>query len=124
MAKILIVDDEEDLLDLLRDSLKLKKHEVVTAQNGSEALTYAELNRDIDLVITDLHMPVMDGDYMCEQIYKIEDFKNLPVFVISAEKNQRYVDIANDMAKPVRYFKKPFNLKEVLAAIDEVVAGK
>jgi CheY-like chemotaxis protein len=62
MAVILVVDDDEGIRGLVSMLLKSAGHEVVTAANGAEAVAvYRSFARQIDLVITDINMPVMDG---------------------------------------------------------------
>jgi len=65
MAKILIVDDEEKIRDVIREYAEFNHHEVREAADGMEAVTMA-LNEDFDLIILDIMMPRLDGFTACK----------------------------------------------------------
>jgi two-component system KDP operon response regulator KdpE len=113
--RVLIVDDEERILNFLRPKLKVAGYDVLTAQNGAEALEYVRLQQ-LDLVVLDLVMPQMDG---LETLKRLRSFSALPVIVLSA----RDSDI--DKIKGLQlgaddYLAKPFNPDELVARIEAV----
>jgi DNA-binding response OmpR family regulator len=113
--RVLIVDDEERILNFLRPKLKVAGYDVLTAQNGAEALEYVRLQQ-LDLVVLDLVMPQMDG---LETLKRLRAFSALPVIVLSA----RDSDI--DKIKGLQlgaddYLAKPFNPDELVARIEAV----
>ena len=59
--KILFVEDENDLIEIIVDTLKKLDADYLTASNGKEALAIIEKNMDIDIIVTDINMPVMNG---------------------------------------------------------------
>jgi len=109
---ILVVDDDEQILDFLRPKLKGAGYNVLTANNGIEALEQAEA-QDPDLLVLDLVMPKMDG---FETLKEIRKFSAVPVIILSA----RGADV--DKIKGLElgaddYLSKPFNPDELLARI-------
>ena len=78
--KILIVDDEPDIVNLLRDYFEINGYNVMTACNGKEALKKAELQPDI--ILLDINMPDIDGLSVCK---RIRDFVSCPILFLTAK---------------------------------------
>ena len=74
MPKILIVDDEPDIVEMLKDYFELKGYDTLSARNGKEALL--QVSKQPDLIILDVNMPKMDGIELCKQI---RDFVSCPI---------------------------------------------
>jgi len=104
MKKILIVDDESDIRELLKDILNVSGFEVMEAENGKIALEKFYHHKP-DAAIIDLNMPIMDGVKLTEQILKYE--KNFPILILSGFLHKYSVDdlkkmnIRNVLSKPV-----------------------
>lgn len=81
MAKILVVDDEAHIRELVSLYLKDEGFDIVEKSNGADALAYAE-NHAVDLVILDIMMPHMDGWALCE---KLREFCDMPILMITAK---------------------------------------
>ncbi|MBN6187550.1 response regulator transcription factor [Aneurinibacillus sp. BA2021] len=81
MAKILVVDDEAHIRELVSLYLKDEGFDIVEKSNGADALAYAE-NHAVDLVILDIMMPHMDGWVLCE---KLREFWDMPILMITAK---------------------------------------
>ena len=111
LKRILVVDDEEGLLDVLGHSLgKLdKKYQIVTARNGQEALTMAR-ETQFDLIITDLRMPGMGGVELTEAIRDLSP--RTQVIWLTAYDNRSARDEARRLAI-YRFLTKPVNLAEI-----------
>jgi phosphate regulon transcriptional regulator PhoB len=115
MKKILIVEDESDLIKLLKYNLEKEGFKVSYATDGSVAL--AEVRRDApDLVILDLMLPGLDGLEVCRQLRRSDKFARIPVLILSArsEEADRVVGLelgADD------YVTKPFSMREVVARV-------
>jgi two-component system KDP operon response regulator KdpE len=112
---ILVVDDDQQILDFLRPKLKGAGYNVLTANNGFEALEQAKA-QEPDLLVLDLVMPKMDG---FETLKEIRDFSAVPVIFLSA----RGADA--DKIKGLKlgaddYLSKPFNPDELIARIEAV----
>lgn len=88
MQVILIVEDSTLLLQMLSSVLQSKGFEVLKANNGYEALKALD-GRQIDLVITDLIMPVMDGFELARRIRGMDDYKTVPIFMLTAQSDDR-----------------------------------
>jgi len=82
MSKILIVEDEPDVLQIFSDMLGQEKFEVIKAKNGAEGLEVA-LELKPDLILLDISMPVMDGIAMLKEIKINDALKNIPVIVLT-----------------------------------------
>ena len=81
---ILIVDDSSLIRSQLRAALEAKSVRVVEAENGSEGLWRARENL-VDLIIADIHMPVMDGIRMVEELRKIPEYATTPIFILTSD---------------------------------------
>ena len=114
--KILIVDDEEELCELLRLTFEPKKHKVYTANDGEEGLKIAE-RRKPDLIILDIKMPTMNGYEFLGKMRAIPKIADIPVVVMTSltdDTNQsdedwaKSLEVADFVSKPVE----PFHLLE------------
>ena len=118
MKRILVIDDEELMLTYLRDLLEAEGYEVLTAANGAEGLALFDTD-PVDLVITDIIMPVKDGlDTILELKKQSPD---LPIIAISAGGNipkERYLAVASYM-KNTKTLAKPFTRDELISAVEE-----
>ena len=77
-TKILIVDDEPNIVQTLKDRLEMNNYEVVTAGNGSEGLQMV-LDEKPDIILLDVIMPVMDGHEMLKALRKDSDDRTVPL---------------------------------------------
>jgi DNA-binding response OmpR family regulator len=115
-AKILVVDDEPAVTDLLAYNLRKANYDVLTAANGREALEQAR-QAGPDLILLDLMLPEIDGLDVCRELRKTS---NIPIIMITArsEEIDRVVGLelgADD------YVPKPFSMRELLARIKAVL---
>lgn len=114
--KLLIVEDEESLSKLLKDSLNDYFHTVITASDGFEALEKFKKIK-IDIVITDIMMPKMDGLELSTKLK--EQNENLPIIVLSAYSHKEMLLKAIDISID-KYFIKPYDLDEVIEYLQEL----
>jgi two-component system, OmpR family, KDP operon response regulator KdpE len=115
MTRILIVDDEPQILRALRINLHARQYDVVTAANGAEAL-HAAATHHPDLVVLDLGLPDMDG---VEVIRKLRTWTPVPIVILSGRLDSAGKVNALD-AGADDYVTKPFSLDELLARIRAV----
>lgn len=109
--RILIVDDDEQLLKMLRSYFEILGYSVITANNGAEALNKAELNPDI--MILDINMPCIDGMEVCR---RIRDKLSCPILFLTARVEEQ--DRVNGLLSGGDdYILKPFSLKELEARV-------
>ena len=112
---ILIVDDQKLNLRILQTMLaRLGIHKVLTAENGKEALAALHNSGNVDIVLTDMSMPVMDGAELVREIRRSPQFAMLPVYVITADvemqSEYRQAGFDDMLIKPITLEK----LKELL----------
>ncbi|HRV33277.1 MAG TPA: response regulator transcription factor [Anaerovoracaceae bacterium] len=119
MAKILIVDDEEKIRDVIREYAEFNHHEVREAADGMEAVTMA-LNEDFDLIILDIMMPRLDGFTACKEIRREKD---VPVIMLSA-RGEEYDKLFGFELGIDDYVVKPFSPEELMARISAVLARR
>ncbi len=114
MAKILLVDDERDIIEFLRYNLETEGFEVLEANNGHEALD--KLSEKPDLIVLDIMMPGLDGFETCKKIKKDENYKNIPIIFLTAKSSEideiHGLDIGAD-----DYIQKPISPKKLIARI-------
>ena len=121
MATILVIDDETAVRDTVRRLLERQGHEVREAANGREAL---RASADYDLVITDINMPEMDG---IEVIMTLAERQpGLPVIAISGGGRlpKDLLLSSADMLGAVTTLPKPFDLTELIGAVDRALASR
>ncbi len=111
MYKILVCDDEKDIVSALRIYLKGDGYEVVEAYSGKEALS--KLTDDISLVIMDIMMPEMDG---IEAMVKIREMSNVPVILLTAKSEDSDKVLGLNVGAD-DYITKPFNPLELAARV-------
>ena len=115
MKKILVVDDEDDILHFLELVLREKGYQVVTASGGHEALTKAQLERP-DLVLLDIMMPELSGFEVLEAMARDPSTSGIPVVVLAAGGDE--VDSRSGLALGVRkHMSKPFDVRALVAEI-------
>jgi CheY-like chemotaxis protein len=121
MAKILIAEDERDIRDLIAFTLKFAGYDIVTANNGEEAvqLTKKELP---DLVITDVRMPKMTGYEACKQIKADPATRHIPVVFLSAKGQDAEVQTGLDSGAD-EYLLKPFAPDQLTRKVADILAA-
>jgi two-component system alkaline phosphatase synthesis response regulator PhoP len=117
LYRILLADDEENILEAVKMNLELEDYEVVTAKNGVEAYQKF-IDQRFNLVILDVMMPEMDGFSVCEKI-RLQD-TDTPILFLTAK------DTSTDKIKGLKigaddYLAKPFNLEELLLRVKNLV---
>ena len=117
MPKILIVDDEEKIREVVREYAILNGYEVDEAGDGLEALDKVSAN-DYDVVILDVMMPKLDGFSACKQIKKI---KSVPIIMLSA-RQEEYDKLFGFELGVDDYVVKPFSPRELVARVKAVLA--
>lgn len=83
MARILVVDDEPDMVEMIKAALEGAAHQVVTAYNGQEGIDKARIERP-EAIILDIMMPVKDGFTACKELKADPACKDIPVLILTA----------------------------------------
>jgi len=117
MYRLLIVDDEQKIREVIREYAEFNGFEVSEAADGMSAIGLCKLN-DYDLIIMDIMMPRLDGFSACKEIKKI---KNIPMIMLSA-RSEEYDKLFGFELGIDDYVVKPFSPKELMARINAVLA--
>ncbi|MBN2422321.1 response regulator [Candidatus Woesearchaeota archaeon] len=118
--KIMIVDDEPHLIELVRAILEAESFEVVTASNGQEALDLLKTVKP-DLILLDMMMPSMSGREVCEKIRANSKTKNLKVIFLTVARFSEIGKKALKDMKVVDYITKPFENEDLLARVKKAL---
>lgn len=120
-ARILIVDDEEDILELLRYNLERDGYQVTEAHDGAEALAMAH-REPPDLFVLDIMMPRMDGIETCRRIREHAGLRRLPVLMLTARSDEsdhvKGLDVGADI-----YLTKPISIPLLLSQVRAMLRG-
>ncbi|MFB3896062.1 MAG: response regulator [bacterium] len=121
--KILVVDDNATIRDLVIFTLKLDGYETISAVDGLDALT--QLNKsdpkEIALIITDIVMPKMDGFALIQQLRKHKQYCKIPIVVLTARGLEEDERTARN-AGAVGFIRKPFEPAEMLGEIRNIIS--
>jgi len=113
--RILVVDDEVDLVETVRFSLELEGYDVLVAYNGEEALNQAR-KENPDLILLDLMLPKLDGYKVCRLLKFDERYKHIPIFMLTAKTQEK--DKATGMETGANeYITKPFEMDELMKKV-------
>jgi len=118
--KILIVDDEQDILRIVAYSLKKWGYDVIMATNGQEGLDKIA-SENPDLILLDAGMPVMNGFQMLEQLRQTPDFRNIPVIMLTAHSDPKDIDKARAYGI-FEYVTKPFDPMELREILEKALS--
>ena len=118
IPKILIVDDDPDIIEILRYNLSLSGYEVKAASNGKEAIKKAKIFIP-EIILLDVMMPEMDGIEACRLIREIPSLKNSRIIFLSA-RNEDYTQLSAFDAGADDYISKPVKPKILLKKISSI----
>lgn len=118
MAKVLVLEDEDDIRAFIVINLKRAGYEIVEASTGEQALKLVEKSEDIDMAVLDVMLPGIDGLEVCKQIR--EKNKTMGIIMLTA-KSQELDKISGLTMGADDYMVKPFSPAELVARIDAVV---
>jgi len=122
MAKIFVVDDDDDIRELLKYNLEINGHDVVTCENG---LICKEKLKECkpDLILLDVMMPEMDGIELCESIKSSIEYRDILLFFIKA-RNEDYSQIAGLESGGDDYVAKPIKPKVLMSRVNALLRRK
>jgi len=116
--KVLIVDDESGIRDVIKEYCLFEDYNVLEAEDGQSALDIIKNNSDIDIIVLDIMMPKMDGYTTLKEIRKIT---SVPVIMLSA-RSEEYNKLLSFELGVDDYVTKPFSPKELIARIKAVTS--
>jgi two-component system chemotaxis response regulator CheY len=121
---VLVVDDFSTMRRIVSNLLReIGFTKITEAEDGEKALHCLRSGIPINFVVTDWNMPVMDGLTMLQKIRATEDFKDLPVLMVTAEAKKENI-IAAAQAGADGYIVKPFNAATLKEKVDKILAKK
>lgn len=128
MAVIMVVDDEEAIVSLMKMVITRSGHSVRTAENGE--VTLQELGLEPvneaaelpDLIVLDLMMPIVDGYTVALRMKDVQRTKNIPILVVTAKSDMRAPLSA--IPQVAGFFEKPFNPKKLVETINTILAAR
>lgn len=121
MKTILVAEDERDIRELITFTLRYHGFDVITADNGEQAVQLAA-EKLPDLLLLDVRMPRLTGYEVCQQLKQREDTRHIPVVFLSA-KGQEAEILQGQQAGAVDYILKPFSPQELAARLQALLEG-
>ena len=120
--KILLVDDEFELVEMIKFRLEAGGYSVITAYNGQEALNKARQEKP-DLIILDLMLPKIDGYKVCRMLKFDEKYRHIPIILFTARAQETDRDMGKEVGADA-YIVKPFEPQELMGKIGELLRKK
>ena len=117
--RILVIEDEADILEMILLRLKKEKFDPIAATNGSTGLTMA-MEESPDLVVLDLMLPVMSGMDVLRKLRQAPKTAHLPVIIVSAKANESDIVVGLELGAD-DYMTKPFNMPILVARINALL---
>ena len=121
MARVLIVDDERDVVELVKFLLERDGHQVYEAFNGREALEVVASSNP-DLIVLDIMMPEMDGYTVNARLMENDATRRIPVIILTAKGQMR--DVFQMASNVVMYMEKPFDPKHLREKIQDILSKR
>ena len=118
--KILIVDDEVDLVETLRFPLEIEGYHVLVAHNGEDALNQAR-KENPDLILLDLMLPKLDGYKVCRLLKFDERYKHIPILMLTAKTQEKDKVLGMDTGAD-EYITKPFEMDDLIKKVKEYLS--
>lgn len=119
MATILAVDDSASMRQMVSFTLKGAGYDVIEAEDGQKAFEKAKVS-PVDLVLTDVNMPVMDGIELVQHLRTLPDYKFIPILMLTTESGSDKKS-QGKKAGATGWIVKPFNPEKLLATIKKVM---
>lgn len=119
VKKILTVDDSKSMLDMIMVTLKTNGFEAIGAFNGQEGLEKAK-ETQVDLIISDINMPIMDGFEFVKKVRELPEYKFTPILILTTENSQEK-KMQGRQAGASGWIVKPFDPNILLTSIDKVM---
>jgi two-component system chemotaxis response regulator CheY len=117
---ILVVDDSKAILSIIRTVLDVAGYEVLTAYDGVEGLSLLKSGRQVDIIVTDLNMPNMDGIEFIWEIRKLPDHVFTPICMLTTESEQTKL-VDGESISIDAWIKKPIQPVHVLNIVSKIV---
>jgi len=113
--KILIVDDEVDLVETVRFPLEMEGYHVLVSYNGEDALNQAR-KENPDLILLDLMLPNLDGYKVCRLLKSDDRYKHIPILMLTAKSQEKDMALGMEIGAN-EYITKPFDIRDLLKKV-------
>ena len=117
---ILIVDDTKSILAVMKTVLTVAGYNIVTASDGTEGMDVLKSGQHVDLVITDLNMPKMDGIEFIWEIRKLSDYAFTPICMLTTENEQERLEEGESVSTDA-WITKPIQPNRVLNIVNKIL---
>ncbi|MFH1615953.1 MAG: response regulator [Planctomycetota bacterium] len=117
--RILVVDDEKDLVVMISKALKYQGYEVITANDGQEGLEKAKTEKP-DLIVLDLMLPKINGYKVCGLLKKDTRYAKVPIILFTAKANAEDIELGKQVGADA-YITKPYERDALLSKIEELI---
>ncbi|QZY57156.1 response regulator [Crassaminicella profunda] len=117
--KVLVVDDEQHIIELIQFNLESNGYDVITSENGEDAIAVAEEEMP-DVIILDLMLPGIDGFEACKKIRNNEKTRKIPIIMLTAKGEEMDKVLGLELGAD-DYLTKPFSVRELIARIKAVL---
>jgi len=117
--KILVVEDEMEMVEMLKFRLEANNYEVITAYDGQEALDVIQKDKP-DLILLDLMIPKITGYEICKTLKSNERYKDIPVIIVTARTQEKDMNLAKELCVGA-CITKPYEPQVLLSKIREIL---
>jgi two-component system, OmpR family, alkaline phosphatase synthesis response regulator PhoP len=118
--KILVVDDQVDLVKTIQFALELEQYQVLVSYNGEDALNQAR-KENPDLILLDIMLPKLDGYKVCRLLKFDEQYKHIPILMLTAKSQDKDRSIGKETGAD-EYITKPFDIDELMAKVKKYLS--
>ncbi len=122
MARILVIEDDEHIWNIIQYKLKSENHEPIWANDGLKALRKLEKIK-LDLIISDIMVPYLDGLQILKKIKKKKELKDIPVIMLTSKSQEKDVLYGLELGAQ-DYITKPFSPAELILRVNKVLRSK
>ncbi len=113
--RILVVDDEVDLVQTIQFSLELEGYKVLVAHNGEDGLNQARREKP-DLILLDIMLPKLDGFKVCRLLKFDEQYKHIPILMLTAKTQEKDKSLGAETGAE-EYITKPFDMQDLIEKV-------
>ncbi len=115
--KILVVDDDIEMAQIMQQALEQQKFEVILAHDGLQAVEKSRQNK-VDLILLDVRMPFFSGFWFCDAFKQREETKNIPIIMVSGILDEENIQKAHDLGAAA-CLRKPFKPAELVQVVEQ-----
>ena len=121
MAKILVVDDSEVIRVQLTEDLTAAGHSVLGAYNGLNGLEVLAENKDVNLIISDVNMPELDGPSMCKKLHNDPELSHIPIVMLTTQSKTELKASCKEHGV-IAWITKPYKTKGLILGVEKVLS--